>query len=76
MTRRWALVLIRGYQLVVSPFLGRNCRYSPTCSAYTYEAVEQYGPVAGVRMGIRRLGRCHPWHDGGYDPVPERETAA
>lgn len=76
MTRRMALVLIRGYQLVVSPFLGRNCRYSPTCSAYTYEAVEQYGLVAGVRMGISRLGRCHPWHDGGYDPVPERETAA
>jgi len=75
MTRRLALVLIRGYQLVLSPFLGRNCRYSPTCSAYTYEAVDQYGLVVGVRMGISRLGRCHPWHDGGYDPVPERETA-
>lgn len=76
MVRRLALSLIRGYQLIVSPFLGRNCRYSPTCSAYTYESVERYGVFAGARMGIARLGRCHPLHEGGYDPVPEREPVA
>ncbi len=76
MARSLALKLIRGYQVVVSPFMGRNCRYSPTCSAYTYEAVERHGFLTGVRMGMARLGRCHPLHEGGYDPVPERKTVA
>ena len=62
---------VRAYQLLVSPFLGHNCRYMPTCSVYTIEAMEKWGPVRGLWMGIRRVGRCHPWHAGGYDPVPE-----
>jgi putative membrane protein insertion efficiency factor len=64
--------LVRGYQLLISPFLGNNCRYTPTCSAYTLEAMEKWGPWRGLWMGIRRIGRCHPFHAGGYDPVPER----
>lgn len=65
-----ALVLIRGYRLVISPLFPPSCRYTPTCSAYTLEAVERYGAVKGLWMGMGRVARCHPWHEGGYDPVP------
>ena len=65
-------LLIRGYQKMVSPSLGKNCRYSPTCSQYTLDAVERFGMVRGLVLGIRRIGRCHPLAEGGYDPVPER----
>ena len=71
--QRIALSLIRGYQRVLSPFFGRNCRYHPTCSAYTAEAIELHGVPTGTWMGIKRIGRCHPWHEGGYDPVPGSE---
>lgn len=67
--QRVALGAIRGYQKV-SPALGSNCRYYPTCSRYTYEAIELHGTARGTWMGIKRIGRCHPWHDGGFDPVP------
>lgn len=62
---------VRGYQLLISPFLGNNCRYMPSCSAYTIEAMEKWGPWRGLWMGVRRLSRCHPFHAGGYDPVPD-----
>ena len=62
--------LIRLYQLAISPLLGPNCRYYPTCSAYALEAVEQHGVCRGGWMAVRRVARCHPWHEGGYDPVP------
>lgn len=65
-----ALFLIRGYRLVISPLFPPSCRYTPTCSAYTLEAVERHGAWRGLGMGMRRVTRCHPWHDGGYDPVP------
>lgn len=69
---RPALALIRLYQRAVSPSLGRNCRFSPTCSAYAYESLLRFGLVRGSWMALRRLGRCQPLVEGGYDPVPER----
>jgi uncharacterized protein len=69
--RRLAVQVIRIYQKLVSPQLGANCRYSPTCSAYTAEAISKFGVVKGVWLGMRRVGRCHPLREGGYDPVPE-----
>lgn len=65
-----ALFLIRVYQVTLSPLLGRGCRYYPTCSAYTYEAISRYGVFKGACLGARRLLRCHPFHAGGVDPVP------
>ena len=65
-----ALLLIKGYQTALSPFLGNHCRFQPTCSSYTYEAIEKHGLIRGTVLGIRRLLRCHPFHAGGIDPVP------
>ena len=62
--------LIRAYQLAVSPWLGANCRFYPSCSAYTLQAVAEHGSVRGSWLGLKRLARCHPFHSGGYDPVP------
>ncbi|HVB76448.1 MAG TPA: membrane protein insertion efficiency factor YidD [Candidatus Nitrosotalea sp.] len=67
---RLLLSLIRGYQATLSPLLGRSCRYYPSCSHYTYEAVTKYGWLRGSGMGLRRILRCHPLAKGGYDPVP------
>jgi putative membrane protein insertion efficiency factor len=68
-----ALFLIRFYQKQISPFLGKNCRFIPTCSAYTYEAIETHGFLKGTALGIRRILKCHPFHKGGFDPVPKKE---
>jgi len=65
-----ALLAIRLYQLVLSPFLGRQCRFYPTCSDYTREAIDKYGLLKGISLGGRRLLRCHPFHPGGVDYVP------
>lgn len=70
---RFVLALIRGYQATLSPVLsalGGGCRYFPSCSQYTYQAIEKYGWVRGSWMGARRIARCHPFAQGGYDPVP------
>ena len=67
--------LIRGYQLFLSPLLGRNCRFYPTCSHYAREAIEKHGALKGVWLAIRRIGRCNPWHEGGVDLVPEPAKA-
>lgn len=64
------LLLIKGYRTALSPFLGTHCRFQPTCSSYTYEAIEKHGLFRGTVLGIRRLLRCHPFHEGGIDPVP------
>ena len=61
---------IRLYQQLISPHLGQNCRYHPTCSQYMLEAIEKYGVIKGVWLGTKRIGRCHPLNPGGYDPVP------
>ncbi len=67
---RFVLALIRLYQLTLSRLLGSRCRFHPSCSHYTAEAVERYGLLRGAWLGVRRVGRCHPFHDGGFDPVP------
>ena len=64
------IVMVRIYQLAISPYIGAHCRYTPTCSAYFIEAVEKYGALKGSWLGIRRILRCHPGRPGGYDPVP------
>ncbi len=63
--------LIRFYQYAISPYLPPHCRYTPTCSTYAVEAIDRFGILRGGWMALRRLGRCHPWHEGGYDPLPE-----
>ena len=65
-----ALQLLRFYKLAISPMLPSSCRFTPTCSEYTYQAIEKYGVLRGSWLGLRRLSRCHPFHAGGYDPVP------
>ena len=65
-------ILIRAYQVALSPLLGPNCRYYPTCSQYAIEAIETHGSLRGAWLTIKRISRCHPWHEGGFDPVPGR----
>jgi putative membrane protein insertion efficiency factor len=67
------VALIKAYQKLLSPMLGRNCRYSPTCSAYAVEALQIHGVLKGGVLALRRLGRCQPLFEGGYDPVPRPE---
>ena len=67
---RFLLVLIRGYRLLLSPWWGRQCRFTPTCSEFALEAVERHGSLKGSWLAMRRIARCHPWHAGGFDPVP------
>ncbi len=67
---RPVLLIIRGYQLAISPMLGDRCRFHPSCSDYAMEALSRHGLFRGLWLATRRVGRCHPWHPGGYDPVP------
>ena len=62
--------LIKLYQWCLSPFLGVNCRFDPTCSSYAIKAINKYGALKGLYLAVLRLGRCHPWCEGGHDPVP------
>ena len=73
--RKILIFLIQLYRWTLSPLLGPSCRYYPTCSCYAREAIAKHGALAGVYLGIRRLLRCHPWHPGGYDPVPDAKPA-
>ncbi|HLU94534.1 MAG TPA: membrane protein insertion efficiency factor YidD [Membranihabitans sp.] len=64
---------VRLYQIVLSPWLGKNCRFQPTCSQYMIEAIDEWGPLKGIYLGLRRIGKCHPWGPHGHDPVPVRK---
>jgi putative membrane protein insertion efficiency factor len=68
---RLLLRALRAYQYLLRPLLGANCRFYPSCSDYTYEAIERHGVLAGCLLGAGRLCKCHPFHPGGYDPVPD-----
>ena len=69
--RQLLMWIIRGYQLGLSPMLGPRCRFYPSCSCYAHTAIERYGVLRGLWLGLRRLLRCHPFAEGGYDPVPD-----
>ncbi|AAU90905.1 MULTISPECIES: membrane protein insertion efficiency factor YidD [Methylococcus] len=70
--QRLLITLIRLYQYLLSPWLGHHCRFFPTCSNYAMDAIGRFGAMRGAYLTIRRLMRCHPWHPGGIDPVPEK----
>ncbi|MCU5746821.1 membrane protein insertion efficiency factor YidD [Staphylococcus sp. SQ8-PEA] len=70
MMKKLFLSLIKFYQQYISPMTPRTCRFYPTCSEYTREAIEVYGPLKGTWMGIKRISKCHPFHKSGFDPVP------
>lgn len=73
----WPLILlVRAYQATLSPFLGGQCRYHPTCSHYSIQALKEYGAIRGTVLTLRRIARCHPFARGGYDPVPARKDDA
>lgn len=74
--KRCALAVIRLYQLTLSPYVGGQCRFHPTCSRYAMEAIERHGLVRGCGLAAARLARCHPFHPGGVDPVPAVRGAA
>jgi uncharacterized protein len=67
---RLLVSLIKLYQLLLSPYLGQQCRFTPTCSHYAIESLQKHGVLSGLWLTIKRLSHCHPWHVGGHDPVP------
>ncbi|MES9828640.1 MAG: membrane protein insertion efficiency factor YidD [Candidatus Thiodiazotropha sp.] len=69
--RRIVIYLIKLYRTILSPFVGQHCRFYPSCSTYALEALEKHGTLQGLWLTIKRISRCHPWHEGGVDPVPE-----
>ena len=73
LTSKCLILIIRFYQIFVSPLTGNNCRYHPTCSAYFIKSLQIHGPIKGFVLGVKRISRCHPWGGKGFDPVPEKE---
>ena len=66
------ILIIKLYQIIISPLLGNNCRYQPTCSQYSVQALKEWGIFYGLFLSLKRIVRCHPWGDSGYDPVPQK----
>lgn len=66
------ILIIKLYQIIISPLLGSNCRYQPTCSQYSVQALKEWGIFYGLFLSLKRIVRCHPWGDSGYDPVPPK----
>lgn len=71
--RKILIGIIRIYQYAISPYLPPHCRYTPSCSSYAVEALGRFGILRGGWMALKRIARCHPWHEGGYDPLPESD---
>lgn len=71
MIKRLLILVVKGYRLTLSPWIGSACRFTPTCSVYSIEALERHGAAAGAYLTVARIARCHPWCKGGHDPVPE-----
>ncbi len=67
------ILLVKIYQYIISPIFPATCRFTPTCSSYTIEAITIWGPIKGIYLGVKRMLKCHPWGKHGYDPVPTRE---
>lgn len=72
--RNVVIGVLRAYRILVSPWLGDNCRFDPSCSVYAMEAIERFGVVRGIALAVKRILRCHPWGPSGYDPVPDLKT--
>ena len=72
--KRVCIFLIKFYQKSISPIFGKSCRFTPSCSQYTIEAIDEYGALKGIFMGIKRIIRCNPFSEGGYDPVPKKNN--
>jgi putative membrane protein insertion efficiency factor len=68
------LILLRAYKWTISPMLGQNCRFYPSCSEYAVGAISEHGAAKGSWLAAKRLGKCHPWHPGGFDPVPQKSS--
>ena len=73
LTSKCLILIIRFYQIFISPLTGNNCRYHPTCSAYFIKSLQIHGPIKGFFLGVKRISKCHPWGGKGFDPVPEKE---
>jgi uncharacterized protein len=65
------VALVKSYQMMLSPFFGQQCRFTPTCSQYAIDALQTHGSAKGLQLTVKRIMRCHPWHVGGHDPVPK-----
>ena len=72
LVKKLFILPIRFYQWSISPLMPSRCRFTPTCSQYTIEAIQEWGPIKGLHLGIKRIGKCHPWGPHGHDPVPKK----
>ena len=72
-TSKFLILIIRSYQIFISPLIGNNCRYHPTCSEYFIESLKIHGPIKGTILGVKRISKCHPWGGKGVDPVPGKK---